>query len=254
MGARDAYLRGNGAIIAPNNPPIVIGDDGSAERDIGDGAITFALPAASFTFTPPAEDVVPVPATLPGEPALRPFFVDDDEVPVPVESAPASAPVPSRALKSEIPGVSDEAWTTFAKALKTASPSAVSASNAFGMFELKPRRLEDLGLVTNTTCTRSPTGRMVWVGEFVPPMTLKSFLGSPKLQYRAFAASMKNYVDRLRNGSIPRPDGGKPDGMTLSGALAILHRCGPSGLKTWNDESKRFEDTKALYENANGVF
>lgn len=254
MGARDAYLRGNGALIAPNQPPIVIGDDGSTERDVGDGAITFALPAASFTFVPPSDDVPPPPLLAPGEAALRPFFADEDDVPVPVEPAPAPETPTGRALKSEIPGVPDEAWTKFTKALKTASPSAVSASNAFGMFELKPRRLEDLGLVTNTSCTRSPTGRMVWVGEFVAPMTLKSFLGSPKLQYRAFAASMKNYVDRLRNGSIPRPDGGKPDGMTLSGALAILHRCGPSGLKTWNDESKRFEDTKSLYSNANGVF
>lgn len=170
--------------------------------------------------------------------------VDEPEPPAP----------PKRILKSELPGVSDDAWTDFAFAMKTASPSAVSASNAMGMFELKPRRLADLGLVKNVSCTRSPTGRMVWVGEFVPPLTSKEFLKSAVIQYKAFCDSMRNYVQGLRDGAIPKPDGGPPPGMTISGVLAVLHRCGPSGLKTWNDEGNRFEQTRELFERSNGIF
>lgn len=177
-----------------------------------------------------------------GSPALRPFDPGDRLVP--------QAP---RVLKSEIDGVSDEAWTEFARALKTAEPGAVSASNALGMFELRPRRLADLGIMRNVSMVRSPTKRMVWVGEFVKG-TQKQFLASPKAQYEAFAKSMGLYVDGLRDGSIARPDGGVPDGMTLSGVLGILHRCGPSGLKNWNDEDKRFDETIALFQRTNGIF
>lgn len=173
--------------------------------------------------------------------ALKPFAAE--------ESAAPGATAPSRLLASEISGVSDEAWTRFAMAMRTAAPSAVSASNALGMFEMKPRRLADLGLVTNVSCTRSPTGRMVWVGEFVRPLTSKAFLGSPKIQYAVFAASMRQYADSLRAAADSWPDG-----ATLSGLLAVLHRCGPGGLKNWGDADKRFPDTVALFEKANGIF
>ena len=161
---------------------------------------------------------------------------------------------PTSILQSEIPGISDEAWTEFSKAMKTAEVGSVSASNGHGMFEMKPRRLADLGLMKELSCLRGPMNRMVWKGEFVSPLTQKIFLKDPKVQYRAFSASMRKYVDGLRDNSIPRPDGGRPEGLTLSGALAVLHRCGPSGLKTWNDEENRFPDTVNLYQRANGIF
>lgn len=159
-----------------------------------------------------------------------------------------------RVLKSEIPNVSDEAWTRFVFAVKTAQPSAVSASNALGMFELKARRLADLGLVENIKRARSPLGRLMWVGEFVSPLTQREFLSKPAIQYQAFVDSIKAYIENLRTESIPKPDGGFPLGMSLSGALAVLHRGGPNGLKSWNDEENRFEDTVSLYERANGIF
>ena len=65
---------------------------------------------------------------------------------------------------------------------------------------------------------------------------------------------MRRYVDGLRDGSVAKPKGGWPVGMTLSGALAVLQRCGPSGLVTWNDAGKRFPATVTLYERANGIF
>lgn len=159
-----------------------------------------------------------------------------------------------RCLQSEIEGVSDEAWTAFSYAMKVAGLSNVSASNAMGMFALKPRRLADLGLMTSVACRRSPMGRFVWVGEFKAPLTAKLFLSDAALQYKAFGDSMKDYVNRLRDGTIPKPTNGPSEGMTLSGVLAILHRCGPHGLANWNTNAPRFSDTVELYNRANGIF
>lgn len=171
-------------------------------------------------------------------PALRPFSVT---------SVPTA--LVGHTLKSEIPEVSDAAWTKFALAMKTASPSAISDTGAYGMFQLKPRRLADLGLMKNLVNVKGK-----WTGDWVEPLTEKVFLASPPAQYRAFGASMRRYVDGLRDRTIPRPEGGRPEGATLSGILAVLHRCGPSGLKTWNDVNDRFPDTVALYQKANGIF
>ncbi len=174
---------------------------------------------------------------------------------VPFETAEvADHATPRRILASPIQAVSGEVWTEFALALKTATLGAISASNALGMFEFKMRRLKDLGLVDGLRNERSPNGRMVWVGEFVHPHTLRGFLSSPRLQYEVFAKSMVDYVSRLRDGRIERPDGGFSRGTTLSGVLAILHRCGPRGLKVLVDPDARFSDTTALFGRANGIF
>lgn len=165
-----------------------------------------------------------------------------------------AAEKPRRVLHSEIPGIPDDSWTDFVLAMKTAQPGSISASNAYGMFEIKPKRLADLGLIKNVKCKRSTSGRMVWTGEFVSPHTLKSFLKSPKLQYETFCKSMQLYVKGLADGSIPRPEGGLPEELTLSGVLAILHRAGPKGFAKWNDEASRFEDTVALVNKTNGIF
>lgn len=166
----------------------------------------------------------------------------------------ASARPSARLVKSEIPNVSDEAWTRFVFAMKTAQPGAISASNALGMFEMKARRLADLGLVKDIKRARSPLGRLMWVGEFVAPLTQRDFLSKSAIQYQAFVDSMRSYIDGLCAGTVAKPDGGFPAGMTLSGALAVLHRGGPNGLKSWNSEDDRFEDTVALFERVNGIF
>lgn len=155
---------------------------------------------------------------------------------------------PPRLLKSELRGVSDVAWTEFVRVMKRSSPNAVSASHSLGMFEMKLRRLADLGLIKNVQTQR--TSRTAWVGEWVAPMSEKAFLASPTAQYKVFQRSMEDYVERIRSGQIEMVD---PD-MTLSGALAVLHRCGPSGLVSWQDEERRFPETVALYEAANGLF
>jgi hypothetical protein len=159
-----------------------------------------------------------------------------------------------RLIRSEFPRVSDEAWTKFVFALRTSKLDSISSSNEKGMFSLKPKRLEDLSIMKNLKSERSPSGRMVWTGEFVSPMTEERFLKDASAQYAAFCMSLKKYVAGLSDGTIPKPDGGWPKGMSLSGALAILHRAGPMALKSWNNETKRFKDTIALYNQANGIF
>jgi len=164
-----------------------------------------------------------------------------------------SAKLDGRVLRSEIEGVTDSQWTDFVLALATATLGSVSASNAMGMFELKPRRMADVGLLKNVRCTESPTGRLVWVGDFVAPMTSKKFLSDADAQYRALGDSMRDYMSRMYDGEIDCDVEALPEGMSLSGALAILHRCGPTGLRKWLDED-RFSDTVALYERCNGIF
>lgn len=150
------------------------------------------------------------------------------------------------ALPSQLDGVSDECWTQFVKRMMTAKLSHVSASNAVGLFEIMPRRLEDLGLVRKLQRSRSPEGRVVYVAVFVQPLTSQRFLRSPQIQYRTFCASMKKYDEQMQKGEIKRD----PQ-MSRSGALAILHRCGPQGLE---QKSELFENTKRVYERVAGLF
>jgi hypothetical protein len=164
---------------------------------------------------------------------------------------------PAKVLPSPIDGISNEDWTSFVLAMRTASLGAVSASNSLGMFEMRPRRLADIGLIdANTlTGTRAASGRLVWVGEWVKPLSQRVFLETPALQYKAFAASIVKYIDGLRDGEIQQPAEGVDDDMSLSGALAILHRCGPNGLVSWGrDTGARFNDTIELYSKANEIF
>jgi hypothetical protein len=151
-------------------------------------------------------------------------------------------------LKSEIPGVDDDRWKQFVTAMIVAEPTNVSPSNGVGMFSTMPRRLADLGLVDKLSRTRGPSGRMVWVAVFKRPLTTEKFLRSPQLQYDAFCKSMKDYDKKMEAGEIecdPK--------MSRSGALAVLHRAGPSGLENWK-RGERFAETQAVHDRVAGVF
>lgn len=181
------------------------------------------------------------------------FFAEEPEAPEEVvERALADVQhTPSHLLKSELASVSDENWTRFVLAMKTAAVDSVSGSHALGAWEMRPKRLADLGLMENLRYSRTALGRMACDGDFKPPLTRKKFLENPGVQYRVFATSMRRYVDGLTDGTIS--EGTPPPDMTLSGALAILHRCGPSGLVKWSEEA-RFSDTVDLYNRVNGLF
>lgn len=152
------------------------------------------------------------------------------------------------ALKSELEGVSDERWTQFVRGMATEDLSNVSPLNALGMFSITPRRLADLKLVVRLTRSRSPAGKTIWVAAFVPPLTPKRFLTDPQLQYAVFCKSCRDYVSKMDSGEIE-----KDPEMSKSGALAILHRAGPNGLRSWST-GERFTDTIASYERVAGIF
>lgn len=153
-------------------------------------------------------------------------------------------------LNSAIPGISDEAWTKFVRACATAQVSDVSPSNALGMFEMMPRRLADINYVEGLARKKGKSDRTVWVARFIAPMTSAKFLSSPDEQYIAFAKSMRDYAEKLVSGEISLP---KDEEMSLSGALAVLHRGGPSGLKTW-DCGERFSATVDAYKRCKDIF
>lgn len=163
-------------------------------------------------------------------PALRPFRPD------------------GRVLKSELPGIYDEQWTDYAFAMKIANRGDISLSNGLGMFDIRYKRLEDLGFVTNISYKRDPIiNRSVQVAEWLPPYTQDKFLKSANFQYRAFSASNRHYFKELRNRSLSMPPG-----VTFSGALAILHRGGRSALAKW--ATQQFDETREIFDMANGIF
>lgn len=180
-------------------------------------------------------------------------------------SEAALTPPANHVLKSPLDCATDAQWTKFIFAMKTADLDTVGPANEQGMFAMRPRRLVDLGLGMDLESTRMDSGRMGWVFLFVPPMTEELFLGpgesgsdakhaaAAQIQLDTFTRSMLDYVAAIRAKTIPSP-AVRPAGLTLSGALAVLHRCGPSGLKSWADVSSRRQDTITLVDCANGAF
>lgn len=152
-------------------------------------------------------------------------------------------------VDSPLEGVDDVVWTQYVRLMIVAPVSAVSASNALGMFGMMPRRLADLGMIKKLKRQQSNANKTIWAGEFISPLTANKFLKNPQLQYIAFARSMKDYDRKMESlGEIARDPS-----MSRSGALSILHRAGPSGLKTWAS-GNRFPSTVDAYERVAGVF
>lgn len=153
-------------------------------------------------------------------------------------------------LPSEIEDVSDEDWTKWVQAMKVGEPTTITDSGALGLFGIKPRRLEDLGLMKNVE-PFNERRRMKWDGDWVPPMTREAFLGNPSIQYRLLAISTRLYCQALADGEIRWPNS---DDVTLSGALALLNKCGPRVLEDWADASRRKPSTEELFKATNGLF
>lgn len=151
-------------------------------------------------------------------------------------------------LRSPLKGVADAAWTAFVRACATQELGTVSSSNGYGYFEMKPRRLADLGLMSDLRSTIRYIGdkeHRVWEGDFVAPLTADLFLGNPIVQFNAFATSIEKYDAILADEPSP------PD-LSRSGQLAILHRAGPGGLRSWTKH--QFPSTVELVQRANGIF
>lgn len=141
-------------------------------------------------------------------------------------------------LKSPLEGVPLSSWLRLVAALEVQPMGAVSY-RGFGSYDLTPLRLADLGIVT------LGRGRAVTICRFVLPWTKEAFLADPRAQLDALGQSLRRYQDDLAAGRIHRPKG-----VSLAGALALLH-CGPGALSAWPN---LFPRTRTVYERAQGAF
>jgi hypothetical protein len=89
---------------------------------------------------------------------------------------PAPAPRFTSSIHSPIAGVSDAAWERFRVALAVQAPGAISESGGFGSYDMRPRRLADLGYVGDLRCERTKSGRQVYRCTFLSPWTEERFL------------------------------------------------------------------------------
>jgi hypothetical protein len=143
-------------------------------------------------------------------------------------------------LKSALPGVSDEAWDHFVRIMSTKSITNVSLGGAIGSFELRPRRLGQIGVMTNLR--RGDKG--IWEGDLVEKY---EHLGRDATQqYQVFALSMRLFDEEMSGGKVKIPPG-----VNRGGALAILHCGGKEALGMWPE--KMFKTTKILFDKTNEI-
>lgn len=155
---------------------------------------------------------------------------------------------PPSSLRSPIEGVADGEWRALVAALTVQRIGAVSESGGLGCFDLRPRRLAELGIMDRASlrCERALSGRHRQDGDFVPPTTRERFLSSLEDQYATLLASLRDHLAAIERGELSLPDG-----VSRSGALAILHRGGKRALAAYPD---LLSDTRALFERAQGCF
>jgi hypothetical protein len=175
--------------------------------------------------------------------------------------------------ESPLRGVTREQWRAFYAGLQVQPHNTISESGGLGIFDIRPRRLVELGYATGLRSERRPTthawasgvctrcrtsrsaatdmetclnGRQIQICEFVLPWTQARFLANPYAQYTALAQSTRLYYDALRDGKFV-----KPKDATMAGVLAVLHRGGRGALEAW---PKLFSGTKALYKKIHKAF
>lgn len=146
---------------------------------------------------------------------------------------------------SPLKGVSDAAWEKFVYALNVQPIDAVSESGGLGCFDLRPRRLVELGIMENLRYERRGK-HVTQVGAFIAPQTKDLFLTNPMAQYEVLVRSMKAYDEDLSSGVIA-----KPAYAGRSGTLVVLHRGGRGALKKW---PKVFSHTAKIYHAAKSLF
>lgn len=155
-------------------------------------------------------------------------------------------------VRSPLPRVSDQAWAGFTKVFINPA-NDITPHFRYGLFEFSVRRLCDLGLMANPS-TVDNSGRMVWVAQWIPPLTLRRFLSSKQGQYETFVKSMLDYSRSIDLDPLDNIEGVKP---SLSGLLAVAHRAGLQGLQTWvrsPEERVEFSHTTQFFLRANGIF
>ena len=148
--------------------------------------------------------------------------------------------------KSPLEGVPVAAWGRFIAALEVQPVNARSPSGGLGAYDIRPRRLVELGYASELTSKRTSTGRQVQVCEFVLPWTQSKFLADPVAQFAAVSKSILLYHRAIVSGELK-----KPKGCSVAGALAILQVGGRGALESWPN---LFTDTQAVYDACKGAF
>jgi hypothetical protein len=143
--------------------------------------------------------------------------------------------------ESPLEGVSAAAWQRFISALEVQPVGQVSDSGGLGAFDMRPRRLVELGYATNL---RRIDNRQCC--DFTSPWSQSRFLADLFAQHTVLSKSMRSYYDALRRGELV-----KPKEVSMSGALAVLHIGGRGALAAW---PKLFTNTRALYDATRGAF
>lgn len=146
---------------------------------------------------------------------------------------------------SPLDDVSSDAWRRLLSVLETQPTGATSASGGLGSYDIRPRRLIEMGYATKAKSFKLD-GRQVHSCTWLAPWTEQRFLSDPIAQYTVLAKSMRMYYDALRRDELK-----KPSEMSFAGALMVLHIGGRGALKSWPN---LFENTRALYDAAQGAF
>lgn len=178
----------------------------------------------------------------------------EQEIHEAVEDTSKSLPT---SFTSVIPGVTDAQWTAYVKKQKQGKINGVTKSNSLGLFLMGYRMLQDLGYTRNSRKVAKVidgVSRTVWDGEFIPPLTLDSFLSNALVQYEAFAKMSVLQAARIKSLYGPLIAGSNGS-ITLSGLLNVAKVAGMGGLDAWLKEpGKRKADTTAEFNSFNGMF
>jgi hypothetical protein len=165
---------------------------------------------------------------------------------------------PDRVFGFESPwrDVPSDKWTSFVKLMAVSAPAQEKdplmfymSTGRYGMFLMGVRRLVDLGIMTRP----KKDAKGVWTAEWVMPK--ERFLGDPKVQLKAFVASMirlRQEVSKRYGAAFGKNVEGAP--ATLSGLLAVAHYAGLEGLGKFLTGEVRKEAAVAAYKKANQIF
>ena len=145
--------------------------------------------------------------------------------------------------RSALDGVSDAAWDAFVRAMSVRTIRGVSLGGGIGTFDLRPRRLGEIGVMKNLRREGEPPGR--WVGDLESKYAA---LGdSSGQQYEVFVMSVRAYDEEILAGEIAIPGG-----VTRSGAHAVLHCGRRQALAEWPEGA--FKTTRELFNKVNNIF
>jgi peptidoglycan hydrolase-like protein with peptidoglycan-binding domain len=155
-------------------------------------------------------------------------------------------------IASPLDNATDAAWTEFVKANVVGKSGSISPSFRLGMFGFGARRLGDLGAMLNVR-KGMYRGRRVWTGNWAK--SASGFLTDPKLQYFLFVEDAGRRIGFIL--AHPEWVGTEIEGRkaTLSGLAAVARVTGDAGLAKWiTFPAERYDETKAIYTKANGIF